>query len=80
MGVSGSGGCVVRALQVVRQREQARGRQEGVWGVSGTWDAQQVTRARLGQGEGRACGRTLVVILRALSSEKLLKGLDRLGF
>lgn len=71
---------MVRALQVVRQREQARGRQEGVWGVSGTWDAQQVTRARLGQGEGRACGRTLVVILRALSSEKPLKGLDRLDF
>lgn len=80
MGVSGSGGCVVRALQVVRQQEQARGRQEGVWGVSGTWDAQQVPRAQLGQGEGQACGRTLVVILRAVSSEKPLKGLDRLGF
>ena len=48
--------------------------------MSGTWDAQQVPRAQLGQGEGQACGRTLVVILRAVSSEKPLKGLDRLGF
>ena len=35
MGVSGSGGCVVTAVQAVRQREQIRGRQVGVGCV---WD------------------------------------------
>lgn len=56
MDVSGSGGCVARAVQAVRQREQAHGRQEGIRGLPGTWDTQEVTRTQLGKGKAGLAG------------------------